>query len=105
MLPDTAWHAPKLDAWRAELGELPGGMPPAGTPGELLARLSDPATAVTGLNGTTARHPDASAPRCRFTADAVPQASARRTHELNTRCHQYFSLQCNWFSFERGCSR
>lgn len=70
MLLDTAWYAPKLDAWRAELGEIPGSMTKPGEPGELLARLSDPATAVTGVNGTTARPSDATAPQCRFTADA-----------------------------------
>lgn len=69
MLLDTAWYAPKLDAWRAELGEIPGLMTKSGAPGELLARLSDPATAVTGVNGTKARPPDATAPQCRFTAD------------------------------------
>ncbi|MEU6261739.1 hypothetical protein [Saccharopolyspora shandongensis] len=33
---------------------------------------SDPATAVTGLNGITARAADAGAPHCRFTAEAQP---------------------------------
>jgi hypothetical protein len=49
---------------------MPGTMALAGQPGELLAQLSDPATAVTGVNGTSARPADAPAPRCRFTADA-----------------------------------
>jgi hypothetical protein len=68
-LVDTAWYAPKLDAWRAELGRLPGGLSPAGRAGELLAQLSDADTAVTGLNGINARHPDSPSPRCRFTAE------------------------------------
>jgi hypothetical protein len=68
---DTAWWAPRLDAWRAQLGELPGGMTPAADPGELLARLSDPDTAVTRLNGLDARGPDAATPRCHFAADIV----------------------------------
>lgn len=68
LLVDTAWYAPRLDAWRAELGEVPGVLAAAGRPGELLAQLSDPATAVTGLNGTTARPIDARPLNCRFTA-------------------------------------
>lgn len=78
MVPDTAWYAPQLDAWRAELGKLPGSLTRSGEPGELLARLSDPTTAVPGVYGTTARPVDATAPRCRFTADAAsPDADPR----------------------------
>lgn len=66
---DTATEAPRLDRYRVELGEMPGTMSVAGRPGELLARLSDPATAVTGVNGTSARPVDAPVPRCRFAAD------------------------------------
>jgi hypothetical protein len=73
LVPDTAWYAPQVDAWRAELGELPGAVTPAGNPGDLLARLSDPATAVPGVNGTTARPVDATVPRCRFTADSLSE--------------------------------
>lgn len=71
-LVDTAWYAPRLDQWRAELGqlEIPGTMLVPGRPGELLAQLSDPDTAVTGVNGTTARGADAGPPRCRFTTEA-----------------------------------
>src|SRR3981189_1539274 len=32
-----------------------------------------PGTAVPGLNGIEARHPDAAAPRCRFTAESVSE--------------------------------
>ena len=67
---DTSWYARRIDAWRAELGEMPGAMTVAGQPGELLARLSDPSTAITHVNGISARPADAPAPRCRFTAEA-----------------------------------
>ncbi len=73
LVPDTAFYAPLVDAWRAELGEIPGAFTKAGNPGELLAQLSDPATAVTRLNGTTARPVDVDAPRCSFTADSVSE--------------------------------
>jgi hypothetical protein len=70
---DTAKVAPRIDRYRVELGEVPGTMSVAGRPGELLAQLSDPATAVTGVNGTSARPVDAPVPRCRFSADAAWQ--------------------------------
>ncbi|SEO83774.1 hypothetical protein [Amycolatopsis saalfeldensis] len=73
LVPDTSFFAPHLDAWRAELGEIPGAFTPAGNPGELLAQLSDPATAVTGVNDTTARPVDVDAPRCRFTAESMSE--------------------------------
>jgi hypothetical protein len=73
LVPNTAWYAPQIDAWRAELGEVPGFFTNAGSPGELLAQLSDPATAVTRLNGTTARPVDVDAPRCPFTADSMSE--------------------------------
>lgn len=72
-LVSTAWYAPQLDAWRAELGEVSGFFAKAGNPGELLAQLSDPATAVTRLNGTTARPVNATVPRCAFTADSMSE--------------------------------
>ncbi|MFI5614969.1 hypothetical protein [Amycolatopsis sp. NPDC051903] len=73
LVPDTAFFASHLDAWRAELGEIPGAFTPAGNPGDLLARLSDPTTAVTGVNDTTARPVDVDASRCRFTADSMSE--------------------------------
>jgi hypothetical protein len=73
---DTARDAPRLDRYRAELGEVPGTMTLAGRPGELLAQLSDPATAVTGVNGTSARPVDARVPWCRFSAEAAWQEGA-----------------------------
>ncbi len=73
---DTAWYAPRIDAWRAELGRLPGAMTPPGQPGELLARLSEAETAITRLNGAWARPIDAPAPHCPFTAEEAQNENA-----------------------------
>jgi hypothetical protein len=69
---DTEWYAPKLDAWLAEAGPLPGGLNPAAQAGALLTTLSDPATS-TGYRGGGARSADAGWAQCPFTA-AFPAA-------------------------------
>lgn len=66
---DTGWHAPRLDAWLAQVGPLPGTMSFGMDPGALLAQLSDPASSV-GYHGGAARGTEARAPRCTFTAES-----------------------------------
>ena len=66
---DTGWHAPRLDAWIAQVGPLPGTMTFGMDPGALLAQLSDPASSV-GYYGGAARDTGARSPRCPFTAES-----------------------------------
>ncbi|GIJ28324.1 hypothetical protein Vqi01_34860 [Micromonospora qiuiae] len=66
---DTGWHAPRLDAWLAATGRLPGTMTFGMDAGALLAQLSDPASSV-GYHGGAARGSEARSPRCPFTAES-----------------------------------
>lgn len=66
---DTGWHAPRLDAWLAQVGQLPGTMTFGMDSGALLATLSDPASSV-GYHGGAARDTGARSPRCTFTAES-----------------------------------
>lgn len=88
-LVDTPRRAPLLDRWLTELGAVPGTLTEAGKPGQLLALLSNPASAAAGSVSTVARDPEQEAPDCRYTTTVTgPEAEpAARLRCLLTEGH------------------